>query len=93
MNINKNNSEKSSYIKEGPILSSLMKLSLPIMLGKFMQTLYNLADTFWVGRVGADAVAAISISFLILFLLIRSDFHDYFSDWIWYDDSGCIRNS
>lgn len=58
------------FITEGPILKSLMKLAWPIMISQFMQTLYNLVDTLWVGRVGATAVAAISISFPLVFLLI-----------------------
>ncbi len=70
MDINKNQLDKFNFITEGPIFSSLVKLSLPIMISQFMQTLYNLADTLWVGRVGAEAVAAISISFPLLFLMI-----------------------
>ncbi len=35
-----------------------------------MHVLYNLADTFWVGKLGADAVAAISVGFPLIFLLI-----------------------
>ncbi len=62
--------DKFNYITEGPILSSIFKLSLPIMLSQLMQTLYNLADTLWVGRVGAEAVAAISISFPVMFLMV-----------------------
>ncbi|MFW5992294.1 MAG: MATE family efflux transporter, partial [Halanaerobiaceae bacterium] len=62
--------EELSFITEGPILMSLVKLAWPIMLSQLMQTLYNLVDTLWVGRVGASAVAAISISFPLVFLLI-----------------------
>lgn len=61
---------KFDYITEGPIFTSLLKLSFPIMISQLMQTLYNLADTIWVGKVGAGAVASISISFPILFLMI-----------------------
>ena len=68
-NINKN-SLKYDYIIEGPITKSLIKLAWPIMLSQLMQTLYNLADTIWLGRVGAEAVAAISISFPIVFMMI-----------------------
>ncbi|MCK8826551.1 hypothetical protein MWH25_02140 [Natroniella acetigena] len=31
--------------------------------------MYNLADTFWVGRLGAEYLAAISLSFLLIFLI------------------------
>src|SRR5690625_2671872 len=32
--------------------------------------MYQLIDTFWLGRLGANAVAAVSISFPILFLVL-----------------------
>ncbi|MCF8001861.1 MAG: MATE family efflux transporter [Halanaerobiales bacterium] len=61
---------KYNYIVEGPIFKSLITLAWPIMLSQLMQTLYNLADTLWLGRVGPEAVAAISISFPIVFMMI-----------------------
>lgn len=39
-----------NIILKGPIHKAVLKLALPIMLANLMQTLYNLADTFWVGR-------------------------------------------
>ncbi len=54
----------------GPILKSLIGLALPIVFANILQTAYQLVDTFWVGRLGAEAVAAVSLSFPILFLLI-----------------------
>ncbi|MBS3811451.1 MAG: MATE family efflux transporter [Halanaerobiales bacterium] len=70
MNSGQNNKLKYSYITKGPILKSLITLAWPIMLSQLMQTLYNLADTLWLGRLGAEAVAAISISFPIVFMMI-----------------------
>ncbi len=61
---NKNN------LTEGSILKSLMVLSVPIILANILQTAYQLTDTFWVGRLGTVAVAAVSISFPIIFLII-----------------------
>jgi len=57
-------------LTEGPILPALITLSWPMMVGNLLQTAYNLADTLWLGRVGAAAVAAISMSFPIVFFLI-----------------------
>ncbi|HKL75742.1 MAG TPA: MATE family efflux transporter [Halanaerobiales bacterium] len=65
--------KKESYREEiinGPITSTLMKLAWPIMITNGMQVLYNIADTFWVGKISAQAVAAISISFPVVFLFI-----------------------
>ncbi|MEK6477982.1 MATE family efflux transporter [Catalinimonas sp. 4WD22] len=51
-------------------LISLLKLSGPIVLANVLQTAYQLIDTFWLGRLGANAVAAVSLSFPVLFLII-----------------------
>lgn len=56
----------------GPILRALVALAWPIVATNIFQTLYQLIDTFWVGRLGADAVAAVSLSFPVLFLLVSA---------------------
>jgi len=55
---------------EGPILSSLLFLAVPIILANILQSGYQLTDAFWVGRLGAEAVAVVSIVFPISFLAI-----------------------
>ncbi len=57
-------------LTEGSIVKSLLILSWPIILANILQVAYQLVDTFWVGRISAEAVAAISFSFPILFLVI-----------------------
>lgn len=55
---------------EGKILTSLTSLALPIIFANILQTTYQLIDTFWLGRLGANAVAAVSLSFPVLFLVL-----------------------
>ena len=57
-------------LTEGSIVRALWSLSLPIILSNTLYTSHQLVNTFWVGRLGADAVAAVSVSFPILFLLM-----------------------
>ncbi len=57
-------------LTQGPIVGSLLRLAVPIVGANILQTAYQLVDTFWVGRLGAHAVAAVSLSFPVLFLLI-----------------------
>ncbi|MFC1655982.1 MATE family efflux transporter [Patescibacteria group bacterium] len=57
-------------LTEGSIVKALLALALPIILANIFHTVYQLTDTFWVGRLGAEAVAAVSLSFPIIFLLI-----------------------
>ena len=54
---------------EGSIIKSIISLSIPILFANLLQTAYQLTDAFWVGRLGTNAIAAVSISFPILFFL------------------------
>ncbi len=54
---------------EGPIVKSILAIAIPIILVNSLQTVYQLIDTFWVGRIGAEAVASVSLSFPIIFFL------------------------
>ncbi|WP_088342589.1 MULTISPECIES: MATE family efflux transporter [Rhodomicrobium] len=62
--------DRQQLFLEGPIGAALIRLAVPIMLGNLLQTGYQLTDAFWVGRLGAAAVAAVSISFPVSFLVI-----------------------
>jgi len=62
--------KKNINLTEGSIFKSLILLSVPIVLANILQTAYQLTDTFWVGRLGTQAVAAVSISFPMIFLII-----------------------
>jgi len=62
--------DRQKLILEGPIGTALVRLAIPIILGNLLQTGYQLTDAFWVGRLGAAAVAAVSVSFPVMFLVI-----------------------
>lgn len=57
-------------ILESDIIRTAMTLAWPVMLSNAFQTVYNLTDAFWLGKVGSEAVAAPSIAWPIIFLLI-----------------------
>ncbi|WP_121742939.1 MATE family efflux transporter [Natronorubrum halophilum] len=57
-------------VTDGDLLKPIAFLAIPLVLTQLLQVAYNVADTFWVGRVGSDAVAAISFAFPIIFLVI-----------------------
>ncbi|HZK44380.1 MAG TPA: MATE family efflux transporter [Syntrophomonadaceae bacterium] len=53
------------------ITKLLLTLSLPAMIGMTVQALYNIIDTFWVGKIGAgEAIAALTICFPIQMIMI-----------------------
>ena len=54
----------------GTITTSIWLFALPLMLGNVMQQLYNLVDTWVVGRyIGDTALAAVGSSYTILTFL------------------------
>jgi putative MATE family efflux protein len=57
---------------EGAIGPRLARLAWPLVAGNLLQTAYNLADMFWVGRVGSNAVAAVSLMFPTAWLFIST---------------------
>ncbi len=57
-------------LTQGSISLAILRLSFPIIIANVLQTAYQVVDTFWVGRLSAEAVAAVSFCFPISFLLI-----------------------
>ena len=64
-----NNEKKRKTLLQGSVLKSIFMISLPIIFANILQMVYQLIDTFWVGRLGTEAVAAVSLSFPILFFI------------------------
>lgn len=55
----------------GSIPRHLIMFSLPMLTGNVIQTLYGLVNAFWVGKcLGKEALAAVTGSFPIVFLLM-----------------------
>ena len=55
---------------EQPIPGLIAKLAVPTSIGYFFNTMFNVVDTFYGGRVSTDALAALSLSFPVFFLII-----------------------
>ncbi|MFC1741801.1 MATE family efflux transporter [Nanoarchaeota archaeon] len=49
---------------------SLFKLAMPIVLAMVVQIMYNIVDTAFVGRLGAESIAALTFAFPVFFMLI-----------------------
>ena len=53
-----------------PVPELIRRLAIPASVGFFFNTMYNVVDTFWAGRLSTDALAALSLSFPVFFVLI-----------------------
>ncbi len=48
-------------ILHGNLLKTILILSVPVIINSFLQTMYNLTDTYWLGKLGTDELAAINL--------------------------------
>lgn len=55
--------KKMKMLESVPIPQTLMALGVPIMIGMLINALYNLADAYFVGKLGESHIGAISIVF------------------------------
>jgi putative MATE family efflux protein len=49
---------------------ALITLALPVFVATFVQTMYNIVDTAFVGGLGAESIAALTFCFPLFFFLI-----------------------
>ena len=53
-----------------PVPLLIRRLAIPASVGFFFNTMFNVVDTFFAGRISTDALAALSLSFPIFFIIL-----------------------
>lgn len=48
-------------ILNGSLWKAVLALSVPVIANSFLQTMYNLTDTYWLGKLGMEELAAINL--------------------------------
>src|SRR5437868_1459882 len=59
-------------LTKGPILRNVIKMGGFMLVSMLFQTLYFLVDLYFVGRLGKDAVAAVSLSGNLTFIVLAA---------------------
>ena len=57
-----------------PIPKALLKLAWPIMITQIFQTVYNMTDAFWLGKLGKVKFSAPTVSFPVIFIFMSFAF-------------------
>ncbi len=57
-------------LTEGSIAHHIRHLSIPASIGMFFNTMYNVVDTFYAGQISTEALAGMTISFPIFFIIL-----------------------
>lgn len=57
-------------LTQGPVMKTMLRFAVPMILGDLLQQCYNIADTLIVGKfLGADALAAVGSAFSLMTFL------------------------
>ena len=59
-------------LTKDPIPSLIKKIALPASIGTLFQTLFNVVDTFFAGKISPEALSALAKSFPIYFIIIAA---------------------
>ena len=61
--------ERNELILKGNILPTIIRITLPSIVGMLGMMIFNIVDTFFVGQLGALELAAISYTFPVILLI------------------------
>ncbi len=65
------NNKQIELMANAPVNKAIFKLSIPVVCGMMVQVLYNLVDTFFVGKLGdANQLAAANITSPVFMMLL-----------------------
>ena len=59
-------------LTKDPIPSLIKKIAIPASVGTFFQTMFNIVDTFFAGKISPEALSALAKSFPIYFIIIAA---------------------
>ena len=63
---------KNLNLTSSPIIKLLRQIAIPSMTGSLFQTLFNLVDTFYAGKISSAALAALAKAFPLYFIIISA---------------------
>lgn len=62
--------ENNNHLTTAPVPQLIRMIAIPSSIGFLFNTLFNVVDTYFAGVVSTDAIAALSLSFPVFFIII-----------------------
>ena len=66
----KKSNDKPLSITKDPVVHLFIKIAVPSSVGTVFMTLYNVVDTYFAGKISANALAALAQTFPVYFIII-----------------------
>ena len=70
LNYFKKSNKKKLSLTEDPIGQLFIRIAVPSSVGTIFMTLFNVVDTFFAGKISAEALAALAQTFPVYFIII-----------------------
>lgn len=64
-----NSKDNYTFLTTGPIGPVVLTMAVPTIISMLVTSLYNIVDTFYVGRIGTSATAAVGIVFPVMSIM------------------------
>ena len=61
--------EKVKYMTTAPVPGLISKMAIPTIISMLVTSFYNMADTFFVGKIDTNATAAVGVVFSVMTLI------------------------
>ena len=53
--------KNTELILHGSLIKAMLSIAVPVVISSMLQTMYNLTDTYWLGKIGTEPLAAINL--------------------------------
>ena len=63
------NSNHTATLTDGPIGKTLLRLTLPMMVGMLGMVVFNLVDAYFIGKLGTNELAAMTFTLPVVMLV------------------------
>jgi MATE efflux family protein len=62
-------SDKYTFLPQAPIHRVIGAMAMPNIISMLLSSMYNLVDTFFVGKINTQSTAAVGIVFSVMFFI------------------------
>lgn len=67
--VSRNQQEKFQYMTEAPVEKLVCEMAVPTIISMLITSIYNMGDTFFVGKINTQATGAVGIVFSLMALI------------------------